>query len=64
MLSASRLTTFTGIFLITTVATSVTGFMFPTTSFDAADIVGVISLVVLAIAIVALYVYRLGGAWR
>jgi hypothetical protein len=64
MLSASRLPTWTALFLITTVATSVTGFMLPSASFDAANVVGVISLVVLAIAIVALYVYHLSGAWR
>jgi hypothetical protein len=34
------------------------------TGFDAADVVGVISLVVLAIAMVALYVYHLSAAWR
>jgi hypothetical protein len=38
--------------------------MLPSASFDAANVVGVISLVVLAIAIVALYVYHLSGAWR
>jgi hypothetical protein len=64
MLNASRLPAWTALFLITTVATSVTGFMFPSTSFDAADVVGVISLVVLAIAILALYVFHLSGAWR
>jgi hypothetical protein len=64
VLSASRLPTWTALFLITTVATSVTGFMFPAMGFDAADVVGVISLVILAIAIVALYVYHLSAAWR
>lgn len=64
MLCASRLPAWTAIFLITTVATSVTGFMFPSTGFDAAHVVGTVSLIVLAIAIVALYVYHLSGAWR
>ena len=64
MLSASKLPGWTALFLITTVATSVTGFMFPSTGIDPADIVGIISLVVLAIAIVALYSYHLAGAWR
>jgi hypothetical protein len=63
MLSAARLSTCTALFLITTVATSVTGFMLPSPGFDAAHVVGVISLVVLAIAILALYVYNLAGAW-
>jgi hypothetical protein len=51
MLSASRLPTWTALFLLTTIATSVTGFMFPST-------------VVLPIALLALYSYRLVGAWR
>jgi CBS domain-containing protein len=64
MLSASTLPTWTALFLITTVATSVTGFMFPGTGLDPARIVGIISLLVLAIAIAALYIYHLAGAWR
>jgi hypothetical protein len=63
MLGANRMPGLTALFLITTVATSVTGFMFPS-PFDAADVVGIISLVFLALAILALYTYRLAGAWR
>jgi hypothetical protein len=63
MLGANRMPAMTALFLITTVATSVTGFMFPT-PFDAADVIGIISLVILALAIVALYTYKLAGAWR
>ncbi len=59
-----RLDSWTGVFLLTTVLTSVTGFMFPGTGFDPARVVGVISLVVLAIAILAFYAYHLAGAWR
>jgi uncharacterized membrane protein HdeD (DUF308 family) len=43
------------VFLITTILTSVTGFLFPFTAFGPPHIVGVISLVVLAIALFALY---------
>ena len=72
MLGARRLPGMTAIFLITTVATSVTGFMFPTPvdaprvigSLDPPKIVGVISLVFLALAILALYVNKLAGPWR
>jgi len=64
MLSAARLPTWTALFLVTTIATSVTGFMFPSTGFDAARVVGFISLAVLAIALLALYIYHLVGAWR
>ena len=61
--TGKRLDTWTGIFLLTTVLTSVTGFMFPG-AVDPARVVGVISLVVLAIAILAFYVYHVAGAWR
>jgi hypothetical protein len=63
MLGAKRLPGMTALFLVTSVATSVTGFMFPT-PFDAADVIGIISLVVLALACVALYTYELAAAWR
>jgi hypothetical protein len=63
MLGANRLPGLTAIFLITTVATSVTGFLFPQ-PFDPADVIGCISLVLLAFAILALYTYKLAGAWR
>jgi hypothetical protein len=64
MLGANRLPLLTAVFLATTVATSVTGFMFHFASFGPPEIVGVISLVVLGIAILALYGYKLAGAWR
>ena len=64
MLGANRLPALTAIFLLTTVATSATGFMFHFASFGPPEIIGVISLVVLGIAILALYGYKLAGAWR
>ena len=54
----------TALFMVTTVLTNVTGFMFPRTVVTPAQIVGVISLVVLVIAILALYVFRLRGTSR
>jgi hypothetical protein len=54
----------TTLFLTTTVATSATGFLFHSASFGPPHIIGVISLVVLAIALAALYGYHLHGAWR
>ncbi|HEU4627342.1 MAG TPA: hypothetical protein VFS52_21480 [Steroidobacteraceae bacterium] len=51
-------------FLTTTAATSVTGFLFHSASFGAAHFVGLISLAVLAVTILALYIYRLAGLWR
>lgn len=64
MLAAQRLPVLTALFLLTTVATSVTGFMFHFESFGPPEIVGAISLAVLAVAILALYVYKLAGVWR
>ena len=64
MFSAKRLSGWTALFLVTTVLTSVTGFFFHSTSFGPPHEVGVISLVVLAVAIPALYIYRLAGSWR
>ncbi len=64
MLAAKRLDALTAIFLATTVATSVTGFGFPIHKFGPPHIVGVISLVVLAIALLARYALHLRGAWR
>jgi hypothetical protein len=64
MLAGKRLDALTAVFLATTAATSITGFGFPIHHFAAPHIVGVISLVVLTIAIVARYAFHLGGAWR
>src|SRR5882762_2482672 len=54
----------TALFLATTVATSVTGFGFPIDHLLPSHKVGVISLGVLAVAIIARYVLHLRGAWR
>lgn len=54
----------TTVFLVTTVATSVTGFLFPFEHFLPSHALGILSLVALAIAIVALYKFRLAGVWR
>ena len=52
------------LFLATTVATSVTGFGFPFDHLLPSHKVGIISLVILAVAIVARYVLHPAGAWR
>jgi len=64
MFSSKRLDGWTALFLATTVLTSVTGFFFPFDQLLPSHIVGIISLVVLAVAILARYVYRLSGPWR
>ncbi|MEP7014691.1 MAG: hypothetical protein ABI925_04560 [Verrucomicrobiota bacterium] len=64
MFASKRLNGWTKWFLITTVATSVTGFFFPFHGFTPALGTGIVSLVVLAIAIYARYTQKLAGAWR
>ena len=63
LLSANRMNGWTLFFLATTVATSVTGFGFAFHGVTPAIILGVVSLIVLAVAIAARYVFRLNGAW-
>jgi hypothetical protein len=64
MLGARRLPGWTALFLATTILTSVTGFGFPFAKLLPSHWFGIISLVVLAIALLALYVFRLAGHWR
>ena len=64
LVAGQRLDGWTGLFLVTTVATNATGFGFPFVTFLPSHAVAIISLVVLAVVIVARYVKRLGGAWR
>src|SRR5512138_2954360 len=64
LLRGTQLRGWTAVFLVTTVATSVTGYGFPVDRVLPSHIVGVLSLVVLAIAILALYALHLSGAWR
>ena len=64
LLAGKRLDGWTKFFLITTVATSVTGFFFPLHGFTPAFGVGIISLLVLSIAIFARYPRQLAGRWR
>jgi hypothetical protein len=64
MLAGKRLDGWTKWFLVTTVLTSVTGFFFPFHGFTPAIGLGIISLLVLAIAIYARYPRQLAGHWR
>ena len=54
----------TALFLTTTLATSATGFLFPYHGFKPSYAVGIVSLLVLAIAMFAFYGRGLAGAWR
>jgi hypothetical protein len=64
LLTGKLLTPWNGIFLITTILTSVTGFFFPFSKVTPGIILGVLSLIILAIALCALYVFHLTGGWR
>jgi hypothetical protein len=64
LLANKRLPAVTALFLLTTVLTSVTGFFFPWKGFTPGIIIGIISLVVLLIAILALYGSHLAGSCR
>lgn len=62
--TAKRLPGVTAVFLVTTVLTSAQSFFLPAAGLTPARILGIISLVVLAPAIYALYGARLAGPWR
>jgi hypothetical protein len=64
MLTRKSLDGWTAIFLAATVLTSATGFLFPSAHILPSHIVAIISLAVLAVAILARYVFRLAGSWR
>src|SRR6267378_821338 len=64
LLVARKLNRWSALFLISTTATSVTGFFFPFHGVTPAIVVGVISLVLLAVAILARYARHLAGSWR
>ena len=64
LFKSNLMPTWTAVFLVTTVLTSVTGFLFPFNGVLPSHIFGVISLVVLALAIAGLYLFHLGGRWR
>jgi hypothetical protein len=64
MLSGKRMDGLTALFLITTALTSITGFFFPFHGVTPGIILGILSLIVLAICIPARYTFNLAGKWR
>jgi hypothetical protein len=64
MLGSNRSPGLTAIFLLFTILTSVTGFMFPFNGVTPGIVVGILSCILLAIACIALYGMHLSGAWR
>src|SRR5882757_8116019 len=67
MLGSNRMPGLTAIFLLFTILTSATGFLIPPLVSEKllpSHIIGALSLVLLAIACIALYGTKLSGAWR
>lgn len=64
MLQNGDLAGWNAFFLISTILTSVTGFMIPAKTILPSHIFGVASLVLLAVALLALYGRKLAGPWR
>jgi len=63
-LTSRRLSILTALFLVTTLFTSLTGFLFPFKGMTPGIILGILSVIALLLAIVALYVKHLAGVWR
>jgi hypothetical protein len=64
LLGSNRMNGMTALFLATTILTSATGFLFPFTQLLPSHMIGILSLVLLAIACIALYGMKLSGPWR
>ena len=64
LLSGKRLDRWTAFFLVTTILTSATGYLFPFHELLPSHIVGAISLLILPLAIFARYFRGLAGSWR
>ena len=64
MLGSNTMPGLTAIFLLFTILTSATGFLFPFNGVTPGDVVGALSLVLLLIACIALYGMKLSGGWR
>jgi hypothetical protein len=64
LLTSRRLSILTSLFLVTTLFTSLTGFLFPFKGMTPGIVIGILSTIVLLLAIYALYVKHLTGVWR
>jgi hypothetical protein len=64
LLTANPMNAWTLLFLATTLATSVSGFLFPIRGFTPALGVGILSMFILGVTIAARYAFKLAGAWR
>jgi hypothetical protein len=63
LINGKLLSPWNAAFLVTTILTSLTGFAFPNDKVTPGIILGVLSMIVLAIAL-ALYAFHLRGGWR
>jgi hypothetical protein len=64
LIAGVRIDGWTGIFLVTTAVTSITGFFFPFGKLLASHWIGIISLLILPFVIAARYWKHLRGGWR
>jgi hypothetical protein len=64
LLGSNAMPGLTAIFLLFTILTSATGFLFPFEKLLPSHIIAILSLVLLAIACIALYGMKLSGPWR
>jgi len=64
MLSSQRLRAVTPVFLLTTVLTSLTGFLFPYHGVTPGIVIGILSMILLLFAYLARYPFKLAGPWR
>ncbi len=64
IVTSNRMPAVTAWFLVLTIVTSASGYLFPFTTLLPSHIVGIISLVLLAVAVAALYSFKLSGKWR
>jgi hypothetical protein len=63
-LAGDRLSGLTALFLITTALTSITGFLFPFHGVTPGIVLGILSMIILLPAVIALYGGKLAGGWR
>jgi len=64
LLGSNRRPSLTAAFLLFTILTSATGFLFPFDKLLPSHMIGIVSLLLLAVACIALYAMKLSGAWR
>jgi hypothetical protein len=64
LLTGRAFGSWTALFLATTILTSLTGFPLPPFGFDPPRAIGTLSLILLALAVIALYAFQLAGVWR